>query len=140
MAKLPEYGGWRSKMQNSDPLRLAKLLLPEEDHQRLLRSYRRLFWFQISPVPAFLAAELAVLIFVPSAYGNVKLAVLLLIPVFFCVILWPVWLVISQFTVGKLWHKYSKWYRRKGSADELYNLLHIRNIRGNINRQGGHPQ
>ena len=33
------------------------------------------------------------------------------------------WLVLSQFVVGKLWHKYARWYRKESSMEELYGLF-----------------
>ena len=68
-------------------------------------SYRQLFWFQIAlPIGAVLI--LAVLCIVFRQYVEIILA----FGVTAFILLFILWLILSQFVVGRLWHKYVKLY------------------------------
>ena len=38
----------------------------------------------------------------------------------FIVPILPIWLVFCDFTFGKDWRKYSKWYKKRSHPNELY--------------------
>ena len=123
MGKLSQLGAMQNKIENNEKLRFAKKNLSGEQFRRLYGAYRRLFWFQIAPVFVLLAALLLMLIFIPAEPSGVKAGIMLLTVAFFLVPFLPVWLVLSQFVVGKLWHRYSKWYQKEGSISELHALF-----------------
>ena len=128
MRKASQVRALNNRIETNDKLYFAKHKLSEEQFEKLHKSYKQLFWFQIVPVILFVAAVILILIFIPSqdvpnGYADTKTTILLFGSAFFVAIFFPIWLIISQFAVGKLWHKYSKWYEREDSMDKLYNLF-----------------
>lgn len=106
MSKLSYVGSIDSKIQNNEMLTFARQTMEEEQFGRLYKSYRQLFWFQLSfPIAAVLIIALSCIIF--SQYAEIIIA-------FGCtafILMFIIWLIISRFTVGKLWHKYVKLYK-----------------------------
>lgn len=113
---------------NNGNLNFAKQALSKEQFDRLYKSYRQLFWFQITPVIVFAVLAILVMIFVPSqdvpnGYADMKMTILMFGTAFFLVPFWPAWLIVSQFASGKLWHRYIKWHKKGGSLEELYDIF-----------------
>ncbi|MDL2295495.1 hypothetical protein LJC18_01620 [Lachnospiraceae bacterium OttesenSCG-928-E19] len=111
---------------NAIKLAFAKENLTEEQFEKLYKSYKRLFWFQLAPAILLALAAILIIIFMPSAsYGQTdwKTAILLFGSAFFIFPFLPIWLVLSQFLVGKLWHSYSKWFKKSNDINELYALF-----------------
>ena len=128
MGKLSQLGALNNRIENNKKLRFAKYKLSKEQYEKLYKSYKKLFWFQIAPVILFVIAVILILIFIPSqdvpnGYADMKTTILLFGTAFFVALFFPIWLVISQFVVGKLWHKYFKWYKSEESMDKLYDLF-----------------
>ena len=106
MSKISYIGSFDSKIQNNEMLKFARQTMNEEQFRKLYKSYRQLFWFQLSlPISAVLIIALSCIIF--SQYAEAIFALGCEAFIF----LFIIWLIISQFVVGKLWHKYVKLYK-----------------------------
>ena len=91
---------------NNEMLEFDKQTMNEDQFRKLYKSYRQLFWLQLSlPIATVLITALLCIIF--NQYAK---AILTLGCVAF-IFLFIIWLIISQFVVGKLWHKYAKLYK-----------------------------
>ena len=104
--KLSHLASLRNASDNSRMLNFARAVLEKEQFEQLHRSYKSLFWFQLSlpiaaavliPVLCLIFKEYAVLI---ACFGAVLFLFLFII-----------WLILSQFLVGRMWHKYVKLYK-----------------------------
>lgn len=105
MSKISHAGSINNKIQNNKMLVFAKNTMSEEQFMRLYASYRQLFWFQIAlPIGAVLI--LAVLCIIFRQYVEIILA----FGATAFILLFIFWLILSQFVVGRLWHKYVKLY------------------------------
>ena len=63
-------------------------------------------------------------IFIPTdSSSNLKLQIILIEASLFIVPILPIWLVFCDFTFGKDWRKYSKWYKKRSHPNELYLLF-----------------
>ncbi|CVH74457.1 hypothetical protein BN3662_00271 [Clostridiales bacterium CHKCI006] len=126
MGKWSSIGALMNKIENNQMLSEAKRLLDQDRWDRLRQSYRQLFWFQITPVFVFVIAIILVFFFCPTTAADgtqIKAAIILFGTAFFVLIFFPVWLILSQFVVGRLWHRYAKWYRQGGSLVELDRIM-----------------
>lgn len=104
MSKVSYIGSIDSKIQNNEMLKFARQTMNEEQFRKIYKSYRQLFWFQLSlPISAVLIIALSCIIF--SQYAEAIFALGCAAFIFI------IWLIISQFVVGKLWHKYVKLYK-----------------------------
>lgn len=114
-------------LENQVPLQFAKENLPPEQFNRLFRSRRQLLWFQVFPWILAALGLILVLIFVPSeetlpGHASRRETILLFGSMFY-IFFYGFWLILSQFLVGKLWHRYVKWFRKGDSIEKLYQLL-----------------
>lgn len=106
MSNISHAGSINNKIQNNEMLMFAKNTMSEEQFKRLYASYRQLFWFQIAlPIGAVLILALLCVIFrqyvkIILAFGATAFTFLFIF-----------WLILSQFVVGRLWHKYVKLYK-----------------------------
>ena len=87
--------------------KFARRVLNKAQFDKLYRAYRRLFRFQIAPVILLAAVVLLELILIPSeavpnGYASAKETVILFETAFFIVPFYPVWLIVSQFAVGRI--------------------------------------
>lgn len=130
MGWISQYGAYRNIIENKEKLRFARQHLSKKQFEQLYRSYKQLYWFQISSVIIFIVVIVLEAIFVPGPWtaedpgmATMKTTALIFTAGFFCVPIFPIWLIISQFAVGKLWHKYSKWYKKESSMNELYQMF-----------------
>ncbi len=119
-------------MPTNQRLEFARRVLNKAQFDKLYRAYRRLFWFQIAPVILLAAVVLLELILIPSeavpnGYASAKETVILFETAFFIVPFYPVWLIVSQFAVGRLWHKYCRWYDKSEDRNEVYALFDEKN-------------
>ena len=119
-------------MPTNQRLEFARRVLNKAQFDKLYRAYRRLFRFQIAPVILLAAVVLLELILMPSeavpnAYASAKETVILFETAFFIVPFYPVWLIVSQFTVGRLWHKYCRWYDKSEDRNGVYALFDEKN-------------
>ena len=110
----------------------ARRVLNKAQFDKLYRAYRRLFRFQIAPVILLAAVVLLELILMPSeavpnGYASAKETVILFETAFFIVPFYPVWLIVSQFAVGRLWHKYCRWYDKSEDRNGVYALFDEKN-------------
>ena len=106
MSKISYIGAIYSKIQNNEMLKFAWHTMNEEQFRKLYKSYRQLFWFQLSlPITAVLIIALLSIVF--SQYAKAIFALGCVAFIF----LFIIWLIISQFAVGRLWHKYVKLYK-----------------------------
>ena len=115
-------------MLTNQRLEFARRVLNAAQFEKLYRAYRQLFWFQLAPVLVLAAAVLLELIFIPSevvpnGYASTKETVILFETAFFIVPFYPVWLIVSQFAVGRLWHKYCRWYDKSRDRNGVYALF-----------------
>ncbi len=118
MAKFSESGSMRNSSKNQEMLNFAKSKLNTEQFDRLYQSYRQLFWFQVL-IPIIALIVIFVLCLVMSEYALLIACFGTIITLFLFILS----LIISQFMVGRLWHRYVKWYRQPSSMDELYALF-----------------
>ena len=119
-------------MPTNQRLEFARRVLNKAQFDKLYRAYRRLFRFQIAPVILLAAVVLLELILIPSeavpnAYASAKETVILFETAFFIVPFYPVWLIVSQFAVGRLWHKYCRWYDKSEDRNGVYALFDEKN-------------
>ena len=114
-------------LENRAQVEFAQNTLSEAQFEALMKSRKQLWWFQIFPwIPAVIVV-ICVLLFVPpevvpNGYAGRRETFLLFGAAGF-LLFYTFWLVLSQFVVGKLWHKYARWYRKEGSVEELYGLF-----------------
>lgn len=85
MGKFSQLGAINNKIENNNKLCFAKENLSVEQFDKLYKSYRQLFWFQIAPVIVFIVIIIFMLIFIPSDYSNLKSGIILLGIAFFVV-------------------------------------------------------
>lgn len=119
-------------MPTNQRLEFARRVLNKAQFDKLYRAYRRLFRFQIAPVILLAAVVLLELILIPSeavpnGYASAKETVILFETAFFIVPFYPVWLIVSQFAVGRLWHKYCRWYDKSKDRNGVYALFDEKN-------------
>ena len=119
-------------MPTNQRLEFARRVLNKAQFDKLYRAYRRLFRFQIAPVILLAAVVLLELILIPSeavpnGYASAKETVILFETAFFIVPFYPVWLIVSQFAVGRLWHKYCRWYDKSEDRNGVYALFGEKN-------------
>lgn len=124
MGRLSQLGALSNWVDNQEKMIFARRVLTAEQYGQLRRSYWQLFWAQLGPVLVFAAAELAVLLFMPASavpeeFGDLKLAILTMAPVLFIFPFYTVWLIVTQFAVGRLWHRYARWYKNGRGRAEL---------------------
>ena len=84
----------------------AKQVMSQEEFTKLSNSYRQLFWFQL-----FLPTGAVLLIAVLCLIFNSYVDVIIMVGVTAFILLFIIWLILSQFVVGRLWHKYVKLYK-----------------------------
>lgn len=105
MSKITNAALIEHQIQNDKMLRFAKQIMSEEQFGKLYDSYKQLFWFQLSlPIASALIIALSCLIFRQYAY------MIFLFGSAAFIFLFIFWLILSQFLVGRLWHKYVKLY------------------------------
>lgn len=119
-------------MPTNQRLEFARRVLNKAQFDKLYRAYRRLFRFQIAPVILLAAVVLLELILIPSeavpnGYASAKETVILFETAFFIVPFYPVWLIVSQFAVGRLWNKYCRWYDKSEDRNGIYALFDEKN-------------
>ena len=100
-------------MPTNQRLEFARRVLNKAQFDKLYRAYRRLFRFQIAPVILLAAVVLLELILIPSetvpnGYASAKETVI-------------------QFAVGRLWHKYCRWYDKSEDRNGVYALFDEKN-------------
>ena len=101
--------------------------IEKENLERLMKSRKQLILFQIFPFLLAVIGTIAVLIFIPAedvpyGYASSRETALLFGAVGF-IFFYIIWIILSQFIVGRLWHRYVKWFRRNGTAEELGNIF-----------------
>lgn len=106
MSKISYVGSINSKIENNEMLKFAKQVMSQEQFMKLYNSYRQLFWFQASlPIGAVILIATLCLIF--NSYVDVIIGFGLTA----FILVFIIWLILSQFVVGRLWHKYVKLYK-----------------------------
>lgn len=114
--------------EQKELLGYARNNLSAEDFEKLKSSRKHLIIFQSVPTIAIITVVITTLIFVPyeevpKGYANLQVTILLfstVIYIFFLVF----WLILSQLLFRRaLWHNYVKWFRQKGTIDELHLLF-----------------
>lgn len=106
MSNLSNLGAINNKIENNDMLKFARNIMSEEQFIKIYKSYRRLFWTQLSvPIAGVVFIPLLCLAFseyamIIAAFGTVLFLFLFIVN-----------LILSQFLVGRLWHKYVKLYK-----------------------------
>lgn len=128
MGRLSQLGALSNWVDNQEKLIFARRVLTKEQYGQLRRSYCQLFWAQLWPVLGLAVFELAVLLFmpasaVPAEFGDLKLAILMLAPALFIFPFYTVWMFVTQFAFGRLWHRYSRWYKNGKGTEELKALF-----------------
>lgn len=126
--KISHYAALQNAIKNNEKLAFAKSVLSKEQFERLYKSYINLFWFQIMPVIVLAVAVVLELIFIPSenvpnGVASLKETIIIFEVAFFMVPIFPLCLIISQFTVGKLWRRYSKWYEKSTDRYGIYDIF-----------------
>lgn len=103
-------------IENNIKLKVARENLSKEEFKMLYDSYKTLKKFQAIPAIIFMVVFVLELIFIPGEsvqYGDSspKETFIIMEVALFLMVIYPIWLIITQFICGKLWHKYSKWYK-----------------------------
>lgn len=106
MSKISYYGSINNKIQNNKMLMFAQQIMSKEQFMKIYKSYKQLFWFQLS-LPAGAVLIIALLCIIFRQYAEMIFA----FGVTAFILLFIVWLILSQFLVGRLWHKYVKLYK-----------------------------
>lgn len=102
-------------INNQKMLAYAKGHFTDEEILDIYKSYRIAKWSQMIPVIIEALFVIGVLIFMPP--DNVPIGTsgpkeeLILISAMVFIFIFPIWLVISNFTVSSKWSDYVKWYR-----------------------------
>lgn len=113
--------------ENKALLAFAKEKLSKEDFDKLNKSRRNLIIFQMIPHILLVIEIICVFLFVPyqevpKGYANQRETIILCSTALYIFFL-TFWLILSQFLVGKLWHKYVKWFRKSGDISKFYQLF-----------------
>lgn len=113
-----QIGVINNAIENKKKLEFARNVLNDENFEKLYKSYRQLFWFQIS----YLIISSVILVLTSLIFREYWSEVLM-IGAFILIFGFIIWLILSQFIAGKLWRKYDKWYRKGGNMEGLYKLF-----------------
>ena len=106
MTKISYIGSINNKIENNKMLKFAQQIMSQEQFMQLYKSYRQLFWFQLL-LPIGAAVTIALLCLIFRSYAKIIVA----FGVTAFIFLFIIWLILSQFVVGRLWHKYVKLYK-----------------------------
>ena len=114
------YGSLRNATENVKMKVYAKEILLEENYEKFIKSFKYMFWFQITGILAGFIVP-CVVIFI--ATRNMDYAVCgLSIGIFWAII----WMILSMFVPkGRIYRDFAKWYRN--SPDRLDDLEAIFN-------------
>ena len=113
----------QNAINNHKLLKYAKDNFTEEELHKIYKSYRRAFWSQISLPILGVIFVIGAMIFIPSenvpnGVASTKETIIMFSVAGFMLV-FPVWLVICNFTFGSEWRLYIKWYKSNvGSLDE----------------------
>ena len=123
-------GTINNAIENNEKLKFAKNNLNNELFQKIYKGYKKAKWSQLSLPIIFSIVILLEFIFIPSqsvpnGYADFKMTLILFEVAFFIVPILPIWLVMCDFTFGKDWRKYSKWYKMQSHPSELYRIFNI---------------
>ena len=123
-------GAVDNAISNNEKLKFAKNNLNDELFQKIYKGYKKAKQSQLSLPFIFAIIIILELIFVPSevvqnGYANFKTTLILFETFFFIVPIFPIWIVICDFTFGSDWRKYCKWYKKQSHPNELYNMFNI---------------
>ena len=118
---------YRQYTENKALVYFADENIEKENLERLMKSRKQLILFQIFPFLLAVIGIIAVFIFIPSeevpyGYASSRETVLLFGTVGF-IFFYIIWIILSQFIVGRLWHRYVKWFRRDGTAEGLQRVF-----------------
>ncbi len=123
-------GAVNNAISNNEKLKFAKNNLNNELFQKIYKGYQKAKWSQLSLPIIFALVIIFELIFIPSqsvpnGYADFKTTLIIFEAVFFIIPIFPIWIVICDFTFGKDWRKYSKWYKKQTHPRELYRIFNI---------------
>lgn len=108
MSKISYLSSINNAIENNEMLRFASEVLNSKNFIKLYKSYRQLFWFQLSfPIVSVVLTVLGCIIF------NSCIDIVLLIAASGFIFGFIIWMILSQFLAGRLWHKYVKWYKKQ---------------------------
>lgn len=111
-------------IENNEKLNFAHRSLSGELFERIYKSYRRAFWAQLALPIAYAILLILEWIFLPAEpSADFKSVIIMLQVALFVVPVLPIWLVVCDFTFGKDWRKYCKWYKRRSHPNELYAIF-----------------
>ncbi len=103
MSKISYIASINRAVENHKQLRFAREVLNNDNFMKLYKSYKQLFWFQLSfPIVAVVVTILSCLLF--YNYITIVLAIAAVGFLFGFII----WMILSQFVAGRLWHKYAQ--------------------------------
>jgi hypothetical protein len=112
---LSAYSSLENAKYNMEMKRFAKEILPEENYEKFMKSYKFLFWFQLLGIIGGFVVPSAVIFIISRELSYVVFGAAI-------GILWMcVWLIISMIVPqGRIYRKFSKWFRKDhASLDEL---------------------
>lgn len=113
----------QNAINNNKLLKYAKDNFREEEFYRIYKSYRRAFWSQISLPILGVIFVVGAIIFIPAenvfnGVASTQETIIMFLLAGFTLI-FPIWLIICNFTFGSEWRHYVKWYKSNvGSLDE----------------------
>lgn len=114
------YNALDNLEKNEESLQFARRVLSREQYKELVTSKKQLFWAQISVFISFGVLALLIALFVPNSDTKTIIIVSIALASLFIGI--PI-MIILTFFYGKVWCKYSKWYRKGRSMEELYDIF-----------------
>ena len=119
--------------ENSALTAYARENLDDERYAHLMRSRRNLLIFQLAPLAMLLLAVVLIFVFIPHeqfipGVVTARETYLIFTATGF-IFIYIMWLILSQFCVGRMWHRYVKWFRRcenlESAGGELRDLIDV---------------
>ncbi len=114
MSKQPAPRAIALAVAHSEPLAFAQKALEPEQFLRLFLSYRQLFRFILFYL---VASPLLILLLCVLFVDDLEFIATLCMNGFVLGLI--LWVILSRFVAGKLWHRYSIWYRSGLCMEEL---------------------
>ena len=117
--------------ENSALVAYAREKLDDKRYAKLMKSRRNLLIFQLAPFGALLLALILIFVFIPHkqfipGVVTARETYLLFTATGF-IFIYIMWLILSQFCVGRIWHRYVKWFRRckdlENGGNELIDIV-----------------
>lgn len=126
-----KYASAEEKALNKNvALAYAEEKLEDSLYQRIYKSYNILKWTQLGILIGGIVLAILIYILAPDVMvdgtKSFKGYTVALFILFYVVIVLPIGLIGSSYTIGRLWTTYVKWFRTTGSTiPQLYKILNL---------------